>query len=97
MAGNIRIDPETMRQRSSQFKNQAENVGQVISSMDSLLNQLQQEWEGEASRSFAERFQQLRPSFVNAQNLINEIAQSLDQSAQRMEEADRAMASGFKG
>lgn len=95
MAGDIRIDPETMRQRSSEFRNQAENVGQVISSMDSLLNQLQQEWEGQASRGFAEKFQQLRPNFVNAQNLINEISQTLDKTAQQMEDVDRLLANGY--
>ena len=57
-------------------------MGNVISRMDSLLSALQSEWEGEASNAYASRFQELRPGFVRAQELITEIAQSLDSTAQ---------------
>ena len=94
---NIRIDPDTMDQRAGQYRSQAEQVGQVISQMDGLLNQLQAEWEGEASRSYYDRFMSdFRPSFVRAQDLINEIAQALNQTAQAMRDQDAAIAAGFR-
>ena len=94
---NIRIDPDTMDARAGEYRAEAEQVGQVISKMDSLLNALQSEWEGDASRSYSERYQgDLRPSFVKAQELINEIAQALNKTAQQMREQDAAIASGFR-
>lgn len=95
---NIRISPDTMRQRAGQYRNEAQNVGQVISSMDNLLNNLQSEWEGEASQSYANRyFSELKPSFQKAQEMINEIAAALDKTAQGMEDMDAQIASGFRG
>ncbi len=97
MAGQIRITPDQMRSRANEYRTEADNVGSVISRMDSLLSALQEEWEGEASRAYEGRFQELRPSFVRAQDLINEIAQSLDATAQSLEETDASIASQFRG
>lgn len=97
MAGQIRISPEQMRGRANEYRAEANNVGQVISKMDSLLNQLQAEWEGAASESYAERYNELKPSFIKAQELINEIAVALDQTANTLEETDASIASGFRG
>ena len=64
--GQIRMTPDTMRQRAKQYDDEAGNVDEVISKMDSLLKTLQDEWEGAASQSYAARFTELRPNFVKA-------------------------------
>lgn len=93
----IRIDPDTMNQRAGQYRNEAQNVGQIISSMDHLLGNLQTEWEGDASASYAERYNSdLKPAFQRAQQLIEEIAAALDKTAQQMREQDAAIANGFR-
>ena len=97
MAGQIRITPDQMRSRANEYRVEADNVGNVISRMDTLLNALQSEWEGEASAAYKARFNELRPGFVKAQDLINEIAQSLDATAQTLEETDANIASAFRG
>ncbi len=95
---NIRISPDQMRGRAGEFRNEAAVVGDSISAMDRLLGQLQEEWEGEASRSYAQRYQsELRPSFQKAQEMIDEIATALDRTAQEMQEMDQRIASGFRG
>lgn len=89
MAGSIRISPDVMNQRAGQYRNEAQNIGQVISSMDGLVSNLQAEWEGEASNAFVERYQSdLKPSFQRAQQLIEEIAAALDSTANDMRETD---------
>ena len=66
--------------------------------MDRLLGQLQEEWEGEASRSYADRYtSELKPGFQKAQEMVNEIAQALDRTAQEMQDMDQRIASGFRG
>ena len=95
MAGQIRITPDQMRSRAAQYDQQAANVGNVITEMDKLLAQLQTEWEGAAARAYADRFQQLRPSFTQAQQLIEEIAASLRNTASTLEQTDQAIAAGM--
>ena len=95
--GQIRMTPDTMRQRAKQYDDEAGKVGDVISQMDSLLRSLQDEWEGAASQSYAERFIELRPNFEKAQALITEIANALRATAQTIETTDSDIASQFKG
>ena len=96
MANQIRITPDQMRERANQYRNEADKVGDVIAQMDSLLGALQGEWEGSASESYAARYQELKPGFMKAQELIVEIAAALDSTARIVEETDASIASQFK-
>lgn len=96
MANQIRMTPDTMRTRAQQYDTQAANVDSVIRNMDSLLRTLQGEWEGEAVRAYAEKFDQLRPGFVKAKDLINDIAKALRSTADMVEQTDQNIASQFR-
>ena len=63
--------------------------------MDSLLNTLLTEWEGSASEAYANKFSELRPSFVAAKQLIDDIAQALDKTAEAVEATDNQIAGQF--
>lgn len=96
MGDQIRMTPEMMRQRAGEYATQSELVGEVIAKMDSLLTQLQSEWEGAASRSYADKYEQLRPGFVQAQELISEISAALTKTAEIVEETDNSIAAQFR-
>ena len=97
MANQIRITPDQMRERATQYRAEADTVNGVISKMDSLLQQLQGEWEGAASESYATRYQELKPGFMKAEALIREIATALDSTARIIEETDADIANQFRG
>lgn len=84
-----------MRERAGQYRVEADTVNAVISKMDSLLQQLQSEWEGASSESYAARYQELKPGFVKAEELIREIATALDSTAKIIEETDADIANQF--
>lgn len=96
MASQIKLSPDQMRGRANEYRNQAEAVDEVISAMDRLLTNLQSEWEGDASAAYGEKYESLRPGFVSAVELINDIAQALDSTAQSLEETDAAIAGQFR-
>lgn len=96
MANQIRMTPDAMRQRANEYRREADTVNGVIQKMDGLLNQLQSEWEGSASESYAARYQELKPGFLKAEQLIREIAQALDSSARIVEETDTNIANQFR-
>ncbi len=95
MAGQIRITPDQMRSRASQFRTEGSTFEGVISKMQNLINNLQQEWEGEASSKFAQQFSSLKPSFNNMRQLIDDIAGQLDATAKAVEELDRNISQKF--
>ncbi len=96
MANQIRITPDQMRDKATQYRAQADTVNDVIKKLDTLLSQLQSEWEGSASESYAARYQELKPGFQKAEALIREIAAALDSTANIVEETDANIASQFK-
>ena len=96
MSNQIRITVEQMHTRVSQYRAEAENVNSVITTMDNLLNELQSEWEGAASESYAQRYRDLRPSFIRAYELINEIAAALENTTRLMDETDKQIPQSFR-
>ena len=94
-SGQIRMTPDTMRSRAGEYRTESENVQGVIEKMDSLLENLLAEWEGAASEAYANKFSELRPSFVAAKELIDDIATALDKTAEAVESTDNQIASQF--
>ncbi len=85
----IRMTPETMRQRAGETDTQAQNMQDLISKMDSLLNTLKGEWEGDAMRGYEDRYNKIKPVLNNARELLVEIATNLRATAQIVEETDQ--------
>jgi len=96
MAGQIRMTPDQMRQRAGEVRNQGETFQDVINRMQGIINELQTEWEGQASRAFAEQFDRLKPSFNEMRRLIDDIGTQLDATANAVEQLDQEIASKFR-
>lgn len=96
MANQIRMTPETMRTRATEYGRQADTLKEVITTMDNLLNQLQSEWEGAASESYAQKYEELKPGFQKAEQLIRDIQAALNKTAEIVESTDADIASQFR-
>ena len=96
MAGQIRMTPEQMRQRAGEVRNQGETFQDVINRMQNIINELQTEWEGQASRAFEDQFNRLKPSFNDMRQLIADIGTQLDATANAVEQLDQDIASRFR-
>ena len=92
----IRMTPETMRQRANETDTQAQNMQNLISAMDNLLNALKGEWEGDAMRGYEERYNKIKPVLKNANDLLVEIATNLRATAQIVEETDQRIGSQYR-
>ncbi len=96
MANQIRMSPEAMRGRAAEYLQQSEVVEEVIGKMDTLLENLQAEWEGSASEAYAEKYEQLKPSFTAMQELIADISSALNKTADAIEATDSDIAGQFR-
>jgi len=96
MAGQIRLTPDQMRQRSGEVRTQGEIFQDVIDRMQNVINELQTEWEGEASRAFADQFDRLKPAFNDMRQLIYDIGTQLDATATAVEQLDKDIAGKFR-
>lgn len=87
----FRISPDLMIQRAGEYRTESENVEAVISKLDTLINQLENEWDGQSSAAFIEQFTELRPSFVEAKELILNISDILNKFASKAAELDQSI------
>lgn len=95
MAGQIRMTPDTMRQRAGEVRKEGETFQAVINKMQNLINELQSEWEGKSAQKFAQQFDTLKPSFNEMKQLIDDIGSQLDGTANAIEQLDQEIANKF--
>jgi WXG100 family type VII secretion target len=89
----IRATPDQLRARSTDYKRKSEEVSAIITQMNSLIAQLQDEFEGLTAKAFEERYLAIRPSFENCVTMTEEISQALLDTAQNFEQLDQQGAS----
>lgn len=95
MADKINIYPDKVGERAEQFRTQAGSLNAIIQTMDNSISGLMDEWEGESSAAFMAKYQEIRPGFLQAEEMMREIASALDKNASRYEKADARMAKQF--
>ena len=86
--GQLRVTPEQLHGRASEYRMQGEEVESVIAKLDSLISVLESEWEGNSAARYISQYSDLRPSFVSMQQLISDLATSLDNEADKFAAAD---------
>ncbi|MEA4923577.1 MAG: WXG100 family type VII secretion target [Eubacteriaceae bacterium] len=97
MAKIIGMDPDQLRQLAGHFSTESGNVESVITNMDKLVSQMEQDWKGAAGEAFSGKYQELRPSFIKMKDLIDDISRAVNASAQSFEDTDTTVASGYNG
>jgi len=90
------MSPEQMRGRAGEVRNQGETFQEVINRMGHIINELQTEWEGQASQAFAEQHNRLQPYFREMRQLMDDIGTQLDSTANAVEQLDQDIASRFR-
>jgi len=92
----IRMTPETMRSRAGEVRQQGETFQEVVNRMGNIINELQSEWEGQASQAFAEQWGRLQPAFRDMVQLVEDISTQLNGTANAVEQLDQEIASRFR-
>ena len=96
MSGQIRMTPDTMRERAGEVRVQRQDFEGIITKMTNIINELQTEWEGNASQKFAEQFHALEPSFSSMKELLEDLSKQLDGTADAIEQLDNEIAGKFQ-
>lgn len=97
MSGNIRLNPEELESFAQQYQQESGQVNDQIGRLDGLIGNLQDAWEGGASAAFAERYEEHKKSFIQMQQLLEDISRQLQSSAHALRDADADIASQIRG
>ena len=98
MAGRISISPEQMQTRIGEVNRAEQDYTAVFQKMQGIVTNLQSEWEGEASRGFAEQFDRLKSqSFQPMKQLFEDIQKQMQETLRVIQDLDQQMAGKFRG
>ena len=97
MSGLIQVTPAELHEMATRYANESSEVESQIGELDGMIRQLEDMWKGESSRAFSEQYEQLRPSFVAMQKLLDDIHIQLNNTAKALEDADQQIANQIRG
>lgn len=92
----IKFNAVGLHGASRNLKLQGNELENVIVMLERIVNGLQEDWEGEAARAYAQQYHNLKPNLVKTRHLIEEIAAQLDETLQAAQDLDSTFASKFK-
>lgn len=97
MAGMIRLSPEELESIASRYGVESTNVLDIVGNLDGLMETLHQIWEGSSKEAFHGQYEELRPSFMQMVELLEDINQQLSSAAAVMRDTDTNIASQIRG
>jgi len=97
MAGRISLSPEQMQARINEVRNVENDFVECFRKTEAIVSGLQGEWEGEASRGFAEQFDRLKQTaFQPMKEMYEGLGKQLTETQRVIQDLDQQIASKFK-
>ena len=93
MAINVELDE--LRNQADEFDNESGEQQELISRCDTLVEGLDEMWEGSAKDAFQEQWEGLKPTLEQAVELLESISKQLNGVADTMENTDEELASSM--
>lgn len=100
MQGTLLVTPEQLRSTANAFQSNMTSVQRATNQMLDLVSQSSRYWEGEASSSYRNKFNQLRDDIDKIHRMIREHVDDLNEMArvyQAAEDANKATSSRLSG
>lgn len=97
MAERITITPEELRSSANVFLTQADQISEILKTLEKEVESLESTWEGAAQDQFLSVYQTMSPEFMKmATQVLPGISNTLNSIAQKLEETDEQIASSLR-
>lgn len=91
----IKMSPEEIRAKSQSYGQGSDQIRQILSDLTRAQGEIAANWEGQAFSRFEEQFQQLSPKVEKFAQLLEEIKQQLNSTADAVQEQDQQLSNNF--
>ncbi|WP_099223957.1 WXG100 family type VII secretion target [Listeria costaricensis] len=95
MSGQIRMTPDELRNDAREYGASAQTIEDVLQRLTNLQETLRSQWEGKAFGAFDEQFNQLKPKVTEFAELMNQINDQLNKTADAVEQHDQELSQNF--
>lgn len=97
MADRITITPQELLDAASTFTQQAGDIKDILSSLRTLVDNLESTWDGAAQDQFFIAYEEMNTTLEQFPEVLEGIGTQLTTVAQTLEETDQALADSLKG
>lgn len=84
-----------IRAKSQSYGQGSDQIRQILSDLTRAQGEIAANWEGQAFSRFEEQFQQLSPKVEKFAQLLEEIKQQLNSTADAVQEQDQQLSNNF--
>ncbi len=95
MAGVIAVTPEQLKSQAQVYSQAASQIQEAIRKVNSMNQQISQQWKGQAFQAYLEQYNQLEGNVRQMEELLESINQQLNKYADTVAERDRQDAGSF--
>ncbi|MEI5993957.1 WXG100 family type VII secretion target [Candidatus Enterococcus mansonii] len=95
MAGAISVTPEQLKSQAKVYTQSQQQIQDAIRKVNSMNQQIAQEWKGQAFQSYLEQYNQLEGNVKKMEELLLSINSQLNKYADTVAQRDQQDASSF--
>lgn len=95
MAGEISVTPEQLKSQAKVYTQSQQQIQDAIRKVNSMNQQIAQEWKGQAFQSYLEQYNQLEGNVKKMEELLISINSQLNKYADTVAQRDQQDASSF--
>ena len=93
---NIKLNIEELKNASKELKTKANDLNDTIASVDKIIKELPQNWEGKTANAYQEQYTTYRKNLINSKTFIEDIATQIDAVLTNSEGLDQDMSEKLK-
>lgn len=87
----IKLDVDQMMSVASKYEEQSVMLGDVITTLDKMLVELQTYWEGTSAVRFEQNYLALKPSLIKMQDVVLDTSRAIKYTANSISEVDNVI------
>lgn len=95
MSGAISVTPEQLKSQAKVYTQSQQQIQDAIRKVNSMNQQIAQEWKGQAFQSYLEQYNQLEGNVKKMEELLISINSQLNKYADTVAQRDQQDASSF--
>ncbi|AUJ30820.1 WXG100 family type VII secretion target [Liquorilactobacillus hordei] len=95
MMGKISVTPEELKSQARVYQSAATQIDDAIRKVNSMNQQIAQEWQGQAFNAYLEQYQQLSGNVKQMEQLLESIHVQLNKYADTVAQRDQQDAGSF--
>lgn len=95
MTGAISVTPEELKSQAKVYTQSQQQIQDAISKVNSMNQQISQQWKGQAFQSYLEQYSQLEGNVKKMEELLLSINSQLNKYADTVAQRDQQDASSF--